>query len=65
MSKKYVYVKVTSDEYELPIFVADSVKELAQMCGTSVNSILSYMSHYKNKTSTVTACPYRKIYFDE
>ena len=65
MSKNYVYIKVTADKYELPIFVADSVKELSQMCGSSVNTILSTMSHFKYQTSTLRTCPYHKVYIGD
>lgn len=36
---KYLYVVTTHDEYELPISVADSVKELSVMTGIPVNTI--------------------------
>lgn len=52
-------MKVTQDEFELPIIVADSCLALAQKCGTSVNNIHSSLSKYrhgKNRTS-----PYRKV----
>lgn len=40
-----LYVKTTLDEYELPLAVAESPKELAKMTGTNVNVILSSLSH--------------------
>lgn len=39
-----VYMKVTKDEYELPVAVADSVSMLAQMLGISKSTIESTMS---------------------
>ena len=45
MSKKYLYIAVSLDEYELPIAVADTVPELAKIMGTTVNSIRSAISH--------------------
>ena len=34
-----LYVRTTADEYELPIAVAESPKELAQMLGIKVESV--------------------------
>ena len=36
-----VYMKVTDDKYELPVVLADTVKELATKCDVSINSIYS------------------------
>ena len=38
---KCVWMKVTQDEYELPLAIADTSVELAQICGTTANSIRS------------------------
>ena len=42
-----VWMRVSKDKYEFPEVIADSIYELAEKCGTSVNSIRSQMSHYK------------------
>ena len=42
-----VYAKVTRDEYELPIAIADSVPELAKITGATVNSIYTNITHQK------------------
>ncbi|MBQ1572508.1 MAG: hypothetical protein IIZ78_15370 [Clostridiales bacterium] len=42
-----IYMRVTEDEYELPIAVADSQTELAQMVGVSRNSIASALCHQR------------------
>lgn len=34
-----VYMKVTDDKYELPVYIADTVKDLAQMCCVKPTSI--------------------------
>lgn len=39
-----VYMEITKDEYELPIAVANSAEELARICGTTRNAILSSIS---------------------
>lgn len=36
-----LYMKVTKDEYELPIAVAESKKELAEMLGVRLNVVIS------------------------
>ena len=46
-----IYMRVTEDEYELPIAVADSQTELAQMVGVSRNSIASALSHSRRDKS--------------
>lgn len=40
-----LYMRVTTDELELPIAVAESPKELADLCGTTKNCVLSSISH--------------------
>ena len=37
--KKYIWLAVTADEYELPLAVADSARELGKMVGLSHNTI--------------------------
>jgi hypothetical protein len=34
-------MKVTKDEFQLPLVIADSSVELAEMCGTTANNITS------------------------
>lgn len=48
---KYLYIATTRDKYELPIAVADSVTELAEMLGMSPRSIACLMtpSHQKDR----------------
>lgn len=40
-----LYMKVTKDEYELPLMVEDSLDEFARRLGTTKGSILSALSH--------------------
>nr|DAN89962.1 MAG TPA: Protein of unknown function (DUF1580) [Bacteriophage sp.] len=47
--KKYVYVAYSKDKYKLPVFVADSVKELSIVMGISENTISSVISHGKKQ----------------
>lgn len=39
-----LYMKVTNDKYELPVAVADTGRELAEMVGTTKNTIFSSIS---------------------
>lgn len=39
MQPKYYFMMVSNDKYELPLCVAESVKELAEMVGIKPNSI--------------------------
>lgn len=41
---KYLYMATTRDKYELPIAVADSTKELAEMLGMEHKTVSMYMS---------------------
>ena len=40
-----IYMMVTDDKFELPLAVADSAPELAEMIGRNVNTIYSGISH--------------------
>jgi hypothetical protein len=53
-----LYIKVTSDEYELPLAVGDTVRELAKMLGVKSDSIYSQMSHSKHNGYF---CSYQKV----
>jgi CYTH domain-containing protein len=63
MSSKKIWMEVTRDEYELPVKIADSVEELAEMCGTSTNTIRSTISHWKK--GRLKTCVYRKVEIEE
>lgn len=41
---KPLYLWVTSDKYELPLAVADSMEELARMAGVTVGTVTSSIS---------------------
>ena len=41
---KYLYMATTKDKYELPIAVADSVSELANMLGMKSTTVSIYLS---------------------
>lgn len=60
---KAIWMKVTMDEYELPVAVADSVRELSEMTGATDNNIRSSYSKYKSGQRKT--CQYRKVEVEE
>jgi len=44
MSEKKIYMMVTQDKYELPMAIADTPAELAEIVGTTRNAISSAIS---------------------
>ena len=44
-----MYMMITHDEYELPLAVADTNRELAQMLGKNPNTISSIMRYAREK----------------
>ena len=53
-----IWLKVTNDKYELPVAVADSASELAQLLGIKKNNIFSAISHAQKQGYK---CQYRKV----
>ena len=54
----FVYIKVTKDQYELPVAMADSIPKLAEMLGVKAQSIYDSMRHVKSRGSW---SPYKKV----
>lgn len=46
--RNYIWLKVELDEYELPLKVADSAREMAQMCEVTIATVLHSASDNKN-----------------
>ena len=57
MTPEYVYIMVTRDKYELPLAVADSVEELAEIVGVDAASIRKTMKRNREKKKS----RYRKV----
>jgi len=57
-------MKITKDEYELPIAVADSLSELAELTGDTVSTISSAMSHTKHNPEKYPRCRFIKVEID-
>lgn len=43
-----IWMKVTQDEYALPLAIADSSYELAKICGTTANNVRSTVAKGKS-----------------
>lgn len=66
MKKKkpsFVWMEITKDQYELPIHVADSAKELAELTGAkNAATILSAIYHTNKRGGK---CKYIKVPIEE
>ena len=61
MPRRCLYLKVTKDKYELPLYVAETAREMAAHEGTTENAVYSSISHYEaNKCNT----QYRRVYLE-
>ncbi|WP_277220676.1 hypothetical protein [Peptoniphilus vaginalis] len=58
-----IYMGVTPDKYELPLFVADSLKELAEMSGYDYDSIRHRIS--KGSSGRNHGIKFIKVLIDE
>lgn len=45
---KYLWMVVDADEYELPIFVADTAREVGEKFGIKTNSVIDAVSKKRN-----------------
>ena len=63
MTGNVVYLKVSHDKYELPLVVADSVREMAEICGVPENNISSLISKYEHGILKWTS--FRKVVIPE
>ena len=60
---KYLWMCVTADEYELPLAVADTARELAEMWGTNQHNVETFVS--KNSSGRQNGYRYLKVRNDE
>lgn len=61
---KHLWLKVTQDEYELPLVVADTSSELAKLCGVNKEAIFRQINR-QNKNPKVKPRYIRVDYTDE
>lgn len=43
---KYLWMAVTADEYELPLYVADTARELAEQYGVTPITVITYARRF-------------------
>ena len=53
-----IYMKVTDDKYEFPLHMAETVKELANICGVTESCIRSAIC--REKYHKINSC-YKKV----
>lgn len=53
------YIAVSRDKYELPTYVAESLKELADVTGVSENNLMSMMTKFE--AGKIKRCRFRKV----
>lgn len=58
LRRGYYWLFVTTDKYELPIYVADTIEELAAWQGVKVKSIVQAVSRYEHGAKNG---PYRRV----
>ena len=63
MSKKYLWLAVTADEYELPLCVRDTCKELAAVY--NVPTYVIYEAINKNYSGIIRGIKFVKVPLDE
>lgn len=59
----YVWLLVSTDQYELPEGVAESLKELAEIAGVKPESIKTQLSKFNSGKQK--SCRYRKVILSE
>ena len=61
---KYLWMKVTNDKYQLPLVVADTSSQLAELCGVNKEVIFRQINRQK-KNPKVKPRYIRVEYMDE
>lgn len=60
---KYYWLCVEADEYELPLVVADTARELAEKCNTTKHNVETFVS--KQSNGRVNGYKYLKVRREE
>lgn len=61
-AKNRLYYKVTNDEYELILAIADTARELADLCGVDHKTVFKGIERYEKG---IYNSQYRRIEIDE
>lgn len=67
MRNKYLYMAVTNDEYELPVFITDNVTDLATLLGAKSKTITEVISRGSDnrKKKRKKKYLYKKVVVDD
>lgn len=57
--REYVWMVVSNDKYELPVYIADTARELAELVGSTENNVRTCYQHYVKGDSKT--CRYRRV----
>ena len=60
---KYIWIAVEADEYELPIAIADTAKELGEKFGVTAKTVIS--SAYRQENGELNGFKYVKVRADD
>lgn len=63
MSSKYLWIAVEADEYELPLYVADSARELAEKFGTTKHNVECLV--YRDRGGLISGRKFLKVLKDD
>ena len=63
MPKRYLWIEVTEDEYELPVAVADTSRQLSLMTGYAEYKVRDDYSKWQR--GIIKKCRYRKVEIDD
>lgn len=63
MAESVIWMEVTQDEYELPVAVADTSRELAALVGVKQSTILEAWSRFQH--GMYRRCKYQKVNLGE
>ena len=60
---KYLWLAVEADEYELPIAISDTARELGEQFGVTAKTVIS--SAYRHESGGINGFKYVKVRADE
>ncbi|MDP4117634.1 MAG: hypothetical protein Q8873_00375 [Bacillota bacterium] len=63
--KKKIYMAVTADKYELPLFIADHLNDLAKEFHTTRNSVITCICNKTNGRKSGVKFLKEEIWWDE
>jgi len=61
--RSIIYMAVTPDKYELPLYVADTVEEIAEKYGLTKKNIYNYVS--ANRSGRIAGVKFVKVKDDK